>query len=54
MTASFGFAGESDRYPLPFVMGNYFRALGLRPVLGRLIGVDDDLVPDWHPVAVLG
>ena len=54
MTASFGFAGESDRVPLELVTGNYFRTLGLQPALGRLIGVDDDLVPDGHPVAVLG
>ncbi|MCB9383336.1 MAG: ABC transporter permease [Bryobacterales bacterium] len=54
MTASFGFAGESDRVQLELVTGNYFRTLGLRPQLGRLIGVDDDVTPDGHPVAVLG
>lgn len=53
MQASFGFAGESDRIGVELVTGNYFRALGLQPELGRLIGVDDDLVPDGHPVAVL-
>jgi len=53
MSTGFGFADESDRVPIELVSGNYFRALGLQPVLGRLIGVDDDFVADGHPVAVL-
>ena len=33
--------------------GNYFSLLGVRPVRGRLLGLDDDRVPSGHPVAVI-
>jgi putative ABC transport system permease protein len=36
-----------------YVTGSYFGALGVRPLLGRLIGPEDDLTPGAHPVAVL-
>jgi putative ABC transport system permease protein len=35
------------------VSGNYFNLLGVVPQLGRLIGPDDDRVPNAHPVVVL-
>jgi predicted permease len=35
------------------VSGNYFDLLGVMPQIGRLIGLDDDLIPNGHPVAVL-
>jgi predicted permease len=35
------------------VSGNYFRLLGIRPVLGRVIGPDDDRTPNAHPVVML-
>jgi predicted permease len=35
------------------VSGEYFDLLGVAPQAGRLIGANDDRVPDGHPVAVL-
>ncbi len=35
------------------VSGNYFSVLGVNPILGRLIGDDDDRAPGAHPVAVI-
>jgi predicted permease len=35
------------------VSGNYFELLGVVPQLGRLIGRDDDHVPNGHPVVVI-
>jgi predicted permease len=35
------------------VSGNYFDLLGVVPQAGRLIGADDDMIPQGHPVAVL-
>ena len=35
------------------VSGNYFRLLGVRPVLGRAIAPDDDRTPNAHPVVML-
>ena len=35
------------------VSGSYFGVLGLRPALGRLLGLEDDRVPGGHPVVVL-
>jgi len=43
--------------PLPggalLVSGNYHAALGIKPLLGRLILPEDNRVPGGHPVAVL-
>lgn len=36
------------------VSGTYFPVLGIAAAAGRLIGPDDDLRPNGHPVAVLG
>jgi hypothetical protein len=35
------------------VSGNYFSVLGVNPILGRLIGADDDQAPGAHSVAVI-
>src|SRR5215510_4307750 len=35
------------------VSGNYFSVLGVNPILGRLLGDDDDRAPGAHPVAVI-
>jgi predicted permease len=35
------------------VSGNYFRVLGVQPVLGRPLTPADDLVPGGHPVIVI-
>ena len=36
-----------------WVSGSYFPTLGVRPALGRLLGPDDDRVPDGHDVVVI-
>ncbi len=36
-----------------WVSGGYFPTLGLQPALGRLLGPDDDRVPDGHDVVVI-
>ena len=35
------------------VSGNYFSVLGVRPIAGRELSVQDDAAPDSHPVAVI-
>lgn len=35
------------------VSGNYFSVVGVTPAAGRAIGLDDDRIPDGHPVAVI-
>src|SRR5258706_528762 len=35
------------------VAGNYFTMLGVNPVVGRTIGIDDDRVVNGHPVAMI-
>src|SRR5262245_51404359 len=35
------------------VSGNYFSVLGVHPILGRLLGDDEDRTPGAHPVAVI-
>src|SRR4051812_45067465 len=37
-----------------YVSGSYFPVLGIRPALGRLLNVNDDLAIGGSPVAVLG
>src|SRR5262245_36101500 len=39
--------------PGHLVSGAYFSALGVNPILGRLIGNEDDRAPGAHPVAVI-
>lgn len=35
------------------VSGRFFSALGVNPIAGRAINVEDDLVPSGHPVAMI-
>jgi macrolide transport system ATP-binding/permease protein len=42
-----------ERIGSELVTGNYFNLLGLRPVIGRLLGPDDDRAPAAHPVVVI-
>ena len=35
------------------VSGRYFSLLGMSPVVGRTISVEDDRVPNGHPVATI-
>src|SRR5262249_47830930 len=35
------------------VSGSYFSALGVRPIAGRTISQEDDVVPNGHPVAMI-
>jgi predicted permease len=52
--ASLVAGGRTDRGVVEVVSGNYFPALGVRPILGRTITDDDDRVPMAHPVTVVG
>jgi predicted permease len=49
-----GVDGQTDRVPGELVTGSYFRVLGVRPALGRLITDDDDKARGDGYVAVLG
>src|SRR5215813_13840228 len=46
-------AGEPQRVFGELVSGNYFSTLGVRPLLGRMIGPDDDKTPDGETAAVV-
>jgi hypothetical protein len=35
------------------VDGSYFSLLGVAPIAGRAIGLDDDHIPNGHPVAMI-
>ncbi|MGO9262663.1 MAG: ABC transporter permease [Bryobacteraceae bacterium] len=50
---TYGADQEMERAYWQFVSGWMFRALGIRPALGRLLSDSDDLTPGAHPVAVL-
>jgi predicted permease len=45
--------GEAERAEAEIVSGSYFPTLGVRSTAGRLLGDEDDLQPDAHPVVVL-
>lgn len=45
--------GVVDTVLAEVVTGNYFSVRRLRPVVGRLLGPTDDVVPGGHPVVVL-
>ena len=47
------FKGQTSEGEGLLVSGHYFSALGLTPVLGRLLGPEDDRVQGGHPVVVL-
>ena len=44
---------SAERLQVEVVSGNYFQALGVQPVLGRLFTEHDDQTPGAHPIAVL-
>ncbi len=46
--------GATERVEGELVTGDYFRVLGLRPLVGRLLTADDDRTPGAHTVCVLG
>jgi macrolide transport system ATP-binding/permease protein len=45
---------ESQRVFAEVVTGNYFDALGIRPLLGRFFLPDEDAIPGANPVVVIG
>jgi predicted permease len=51
--ASVSTDGDAARVRIEAVSGDYFRALGIDPSIGRVLGPDDDRTPDGHPVVVL-
>ncbi len=51
--ANLAFNGKTQSGEGMQVSGSYFPILGVRPVLGRLLGPDDDRNIGGHPVAVL-
>ena len=51
--ATFGSAGESEKFYRQYLSGNVFGIFGLRPAAGRLLRDDDDRTPGANPVAVL-
>ena len=44
---------ELERASCQLVSGSYFPLLGVRPLLGRMLGPDDDTTPGGNPVAVV-
>lgn len=46
-------AGGVETVPAEMVTGQYFEVRGVRPVVGRLLGREDDVAPGAHPVVVL-
>ncbi len=44
---------DAGQTRVALVSGNYFRMLGVRARMGRLLTPDDDRVPGGHPVAVI-
>lgn len=45
--------GEAESAEAEIVSGSYFPTLGVRAAAGRLLGDEDDLQPEAHPVVVL-
>jgi predicted permease len=52
-TPNVAFRGNTINAPAEFVSGSYFPVLGVKPALGRLLGVEDDRTVGAHPIAVL-
>ena len=45
---------QAERISGELVSGNYFRVLGVRPAIGRLLTDDDDGAEGGHAVCVIG
>jgi hypothetical protein len=52
--ATLGADGTSERAWVQMVSGNFFEVLGVEAALGRTLSPTDDLVPEGHPVVVIG
>jgi predicted permease len=52
-TVNLAFEGTPEPASAEVVTGSYFRVLGVRPFLGRLIDESDDQQPGAHPVVVV-
>jgi predicted permease len=52
-TANLTYRGETDRVAVELISGNTFSALGVQPLLGRVLTDEDDRTPGGHPVTVL-
>src|SRR5262249_28596880 len=52
-TIDFSTGGEPKLTAAELVSGSYFSVLGVSPVLGRLLTIDDDQAPGSSPVVVL-
>jgi predicted permease len=52
-SVSFQHTGATERARAEVVSGNFFEALGVKPLLGRTLSPDDDRTPEAHPVIVL-
>jgi predicted permease len=52
--ATLGADGRSERAWVQIVSGNFFDVLGVDAALGRTLTPADDLVPEGHPVVVIG
>jgi len=51
---SVSFGGQTERIDGELVSGNYFRALGVKPAIGRVLSSEeDDRIYKGHPVVVL-
>ena len=52
-SVTIGFSDHAVQIPAELVSSAYFQTLGVKAILGRTIGQDDDSVPDGKPVLVL-
>src|SRR5262249_44291351 len=53
LPVNYGEPGREERVYAQLVSGNYFTALGLRPVLGRALRTNETVRPGAGPVAVI-
>jgi predicted permease len=52
-SVTIGLSDHAVQIPAELISSAYFQTLGVKAVFGRLIGHDDDSVPDGKPVVVL-